>query len=394
MEFEQLLDFAGPLGLLCVLSMFMGELRRSLGDEGLTQCLSGFGFGLIAAIEMFLPIEPFEGVIIDLRTIPIVLAGAFLGWRGLLTCLFMAIATRAYIGGTGMITGIIAMIIAGYAGAAWDSMTAQSPRRSGAQLLLLGAMTTSSFSALVFLPADISWWFVTNALPSLALTYLTVVPLAGFLLQRETLRIEAELHLRRGTSICPESGLLRPSSFLRQTALLSVGNAPETVKGLLVVTPAYPRWLQNFWGCAVTGRLEAALAMTLMDKMSHSKRIGVSRDGRLMIPMTAAEMQSGATFVDNLVAHMHKTEIKLASGSAIRIKTQIEVFPTSNEAQLWQAMQKIENVGPSTGTARARCNNSATCGSGKTGGRQTNPLFDKLDIALARGQKTSVELDP
>jgi hypothetical protein len=394
LDFSQLVDFAGPVGLLCVLSMFMGEFRRSLGDEGMTQYLTGFGFGLVAAIEMNLPSEPFEGVIIDLRNIPIVLAGAFLGRRGLLTCLFMAIMTRVSIGGTGMISGVIAMIIAGYAGAYWDSLTARSTRRGPAQLLFLGVMTTASLSSIVFLPAEISVWFMKNALPSLALTYLTIVPLAGLLLQREILRTETELHLLRGTLICPESGLLRPASFLRQTAQLSVGKAPGAVKGLMVVTPTYPAWLTNFWGCAVSGRLEAGLAMALMNKMNHANRIGVSRDGKLLIPMTDSEIQSGSTLVHRLITYLEKTKITLPTGPAIRIRAKIDVIPVNNELQLWQAMQHIEDGGPTISAARARCTTSGVCGGTSPEGATSNPLFRKLDVVLAKGAKSSIKLDP
>ncbi|WP_116598969.1 LytS/YhcK type 5TM receptor domain-containing protein [Primorskyibacter marinus] len=101
-----IVDFAGPIGLLCVLIVGVGEIRRWLSSPQQAQYVLGAIFGLVAVIEMEMPISPFEGVIIDLRIVPVILAGAFLGWRGLAVCLVMAIATRVYTGGVGASSGI------------------------------------------------------------------------------------------------------------------------------------------------------------------------------------------------------------------------------------------------------------------------------------------------
>ncbi len=72
----------------------------------------GMAFGLVATFRMNAPLEMVPGVIVDMRNVPIALAGAFLRWRAALLCLVMAVSMRGYIGGVGMPSGIMAMVIA------------------------------------------------------------------------------------------------------------------------------------------------------------------------------------------------------------------------------------------------------------------------------------------
>ncbi|WP_375267454.1 LytS/YhcK type 5TM receptor domain-containing protein, partial [Planktotalea sp.] len=64
--------------------------------------LMGLAFGGVAWVQMNMPLEPMEGLILDLRNVPLALCAAFLGWRASLICFLIAAGTRLQIGGIGM----------------------------------------------------------------------------------------------------------------------------------------------------------------------------------------------------------------------------------------------------------------------------------------------------
>lgn len=115
MTFSVFLDFAASLAVLALLAESYGVIRRRFVGAFAAPIVLGVLFGLMAVVQMHRPFEPFDGVIIDMRNVPIALAGAFLGWRGLLPCLGIAVATRMGIGGVGMVSGIAAMAMSGLA---------------------------------------------------------------------------------------------------------------------------------------------------------------------------------------------------------------------------------------------------------------------------------------
>ena len=91
----------------------------------IAESLLGILFGVVAVMQMNAPFEPIPGLIIDMRNVPMVLAGAFLGARGMLLCMVLAIAARLQIGGIGALAGVASILIAGAAGAFWNAATAR-----------------------------------------------------------------------------------------------------------------------------------------------------------------------------------------------------------------------------------------------------------------------------
>ena len=63
-----------------------------------------------------MPLEPMDGLIIDLRNVPLVLCGGFLGRRASLIYFCMTVITRFGLGCIGMLSGILATTIAVCAG--------------------------------------------------------------------------------------------------------------------------------------------------------------------------------------------------------------------------------------------------------------------------------------
>ena len=79
-------DFAGSLAIIFALTIAYGHVQRWFVSKEQGRMLLGFAFGVVAWLQMNMPLEPMEGLIIDLRNVPLVLCGAFLGWRASLIC--------------------------------------------------------------------------------------------------------------------------------------------------------------------------------------------------------------------------------------------------------------------------------------------------------------------
>ena len=123
--FSILVEMAGPIALVALLATLYGNIKTIASSEGLGQMLLGAIFGAMSMMMMFSTKEPFDGLLIDLRNVPIALAGAFLGLRGMLVCVTIAAVTRLGMGGVGASSGVAAMVICGFAGLLWAEWRAQ-----------------------------------------------------------------------------------------------------------------------------------------------------------------------------------------------------------------------------------------------------------------------------
>lgn len=206
-----IVGFAGSLAVLGMLAVSYGAIRRRLLDSRRAETSLGLLFGLVAVLLMNSPLEPFDGLLVDLRTVPIVLAGAFLGLRGVLACVILAAAARLHIGGVGALAGILAMVISGGAGAVWSVATAHRGRGAGA-LVGLGALACTNFVAVVMLPPALALWSILHAAPVLAILYLAAIPPMAHLMRRERDRIAEEGRLREATR--PDESVVPPHTTL------------------------------------------------------------------------------------------------------------------------------------------------------------------------------------
>jgi len=127
--FADVADFAASLALIFVLALAYGALHRRMPEVISPQFVLGTLFGIIACLEMQRPLQPFDGVLIDMRNVPIALAGAFLGRSGLAACLVIALTSRLYLGGAGAIAGVTGMMVAGGMGYLWHILTIRAERR-------------------------------------------------------------------------------------------------------------------------------------------------------------------------------------------------------------------------------------------------------------------------
>ncbi|CTQ49887.1 LytS/YhcK type 5TM receptor domain-containing protein [Jannaschia donghaensis] len=242
-----LIDFSGSLAILAMLSVAYGGLHRVLLDKRWLEPILGILFGLIAFVQMHNPVEVYPGMIIDMRNVPLVLAGAFLGGRGLLPCIVIAALARIDIGGVGMLSALAAMTIAGGVGLLWQGVT-RGRERGVMALVALGAAASLHLIGAVLLPLDLMIWFLFNAAPLLIGLNFVAIPIVGALLERERKQIRRVETLTRTAGFTIGKGLMAPEAFewsLNQSSATGSLHGPASAFGIRI---RFQGALARFWG--------------------------------------------------------------------------------------------------------------------------------------------------
>ncbi len=179
---ELALDHLSSLAVLAILAWGYALVRQRGVTRQLSPVALGLGFGLVAVLQMNAAFQPVAGFLIDLRLVPVGLAGAYLGRPGLVACLVIALAGRYQIGGVGAHADMASICIAGFAGFAWSRWMRMREVRGIGPMVVLALATALGFLPALLLPTALMTWFVIEALPILLLLHvLSVLPLAVLL---------------------------------------------------------------------------------------------------------------------------------------------------------------------------------------------------------------------
>jgi diguanylate cyclase len=100
LSIETVFDFASTIAVLALLAVPYGIARDRLPDGLTRESLLGLLFGLTAVGAMLDPFVLADGIIFDMRNLPIGLAGAFLGPLGAVVAMVPTALARIAIGGS------------------------------------------------------------------------------------------------------------------------------------------------------------------------------------------------------------------------------------------------------------------------------------------------------
>lgn len=351
MDIDLFIDFASALSLVALLAWGYGTIRRRVAGRIFAPIILGALFGFVAFLQMHAPIEPFDGLIIDLRAVPIALAGAYLGFTGMAVCVTIAALSRYDIGGVGMTAGIVGIFAAGFGSMLWDRMTAhRTPRNVGYLVLLALTVSVSLFSGVV-LPDPLGAWFLTNAAPVLLVTYLIAIPLVAALLERERVMLATENQMRASGQIDPQTGLVTVTAFAKEVAALSaIGTGPAST-GVLILNIRHRGFLSAHWGEAIVGHILAGLRLRLSGLVRHGNLMAKTRSGEIAIAVTEDEMAQ----IDDLIVDIRRAidarAIALPGGDAVRVRLNHRVVPLADATD---ASQILEQLGVSTSRVTSR----------------------------------------
>lgn len=336
-----MIDFAGSLSILVVLAVAYGAFhRRLVGGRALPIVLGGL-FGVVSILQMFNPIEPIEGLIIDSRNVPVALAGAFLGWRGFAVSFILAAGTRLGVGGVGANSGVLAMAIAGWAGIVWSHVYEQIEDRNAWAFLILAVAMSAHFLAAVVLPYDIAIWFLLNAAPSLLILNLLCVPIAGFFMNRELKMIAKEKRMQAAALADPESGLMTAAAFQREFNLQLAAHPLGTYGGLLVIELRHKSHVSRTWGEAVKTLVLGALKKRVSELYPNLELFGLTNDSRIVIPISGFQSLDAKEVVVNIERIAAYEPVNLPNGQRASVSINVDLLDLKSLPEFQNALQKL-----------------------------------------------------
>ena len=275
-------EVIGSLAVVVMLASLFGLIRSRI-PEARAQILLGISFGLVAMFQMNAPLNMVPGVIVDMRNVPVALAGAFLGWRAALLCLVMAASMRGYIGGIGMPSGIAAMSIACLAGMMWNRWTLRQQRRGIATFLALSVMVSTHLVAAFIMPWEVCIAFLsTLALPMAALNMLSI-PIAATFLEHERVRALTERRMAAERRLDPVSGLANFDVFSRDALALSQSDANVRVAGILAIRITGRDRLARSLGRIGMAQTLSAIRVRLQSLDRTGLPVATTDDGRIVM---------------------------------------------------------------------------------------------------------------
>lgn len=330
--FDAAADFATSLVVLTTLAWWYGALRRWPFNGRAGALLMGTAFGAVAVLQMWAPIEPVHGMIIDLRVVPIALAGAYLGSTGLLTCLMLAVAARIAIGGVGMEAGVAVILIAGLCGLGWSALTARLARRDWRHFLALGALASLSLPSGMLLPGPLETWFFTNAAPVLALAYLSVIPLVAHLLERARTSLVADRDRDMSLEVDLPSGLATKNAFARHVAATNSSSPLPNVSSVLVLRIRHRGMLETYWGRKVVDQVFSALHVRLGPLVRCSTLLGRSCQGEVLMALTEEEVADVTGLQKKMARAVSDTAVTLPGGKSLRVGVDVRIIALSDPA--------------------------------------------------------------
>ena len=234
---EAVQALSSTIAVMCLLAVAYGTVARASQRPWLFPWIMGVLFGSVAVLALFNPIQISDGVQVDLRGVPIALAGAYLGWRGTAAAAGLAIAMRLQIGGLGMAAGCIGILINALAGLGWAWLMQRHRTRSSQSCGLramtgLAALSSTYLLTSLMLPAELAWHFAVMVWPVLLPLHVLGILVVGSVLERERMLLGERRCLTEAADRDLLTGLLNRRGF---EAAVAQSRPQFTGAGLLLL---------------------------------------------------------------------------------------------------------------------------------------------------------------
>ncbi|MEC5292468.1 diguanylate cyclase [Aurantimonas sp. C2-6-R+9] len=208
-----ILDLANDVGLLALLAISYGALRRARWPGGTQAVTLGLVFGAAAIATMLQASIPLPGIMIDARIIVVALAAAF---GGPLPATIAAAAAGIYriaVGGAGTGIGLAVLGFGVVAGLLWWHTWRRRSHASLASLFFLGLTISCQALLLPLLPIQASATSIGLSVAALMASCILATLLLGALMRREDSLIAREKSLLIDAFTDPLTGLANRRAF-------------------------------------------------------------------------------------------------------------------------------------------------------------------------------------
>ena len=288
--FEVVKDLLSTIALMALLlAVGYGLVMRAFTRVLVAQMVLGALFGGAAIVAMLDPLHLTDGVIVDLRNVPVVLAGAFLGLPGAVVTTLLALATRVSIGGAGMLAGCAGVVVSALVGLGWTAFV-RRPGHEVRNVLLLAMLSQLSLVSVFLLPWDAAWNSIITVWPVLVpLRFVGVLAVAS-LLKRERMIGNEVRQLGEATTHDPLTGFMNRQGF---EAVVERAQCKRPGSALLVLALDHFERINDMHGRAAGDEV----LQTLATRLRHALRSDdvVARFGGVEIVVFLPGLTSCAT---------------------------------------------------------------------------------------------------
>ncbi|MBP1807386.1 GGDEF domain-containing protein [Rubellimicrobium aerolatum] len=280
----------GTLALMGLLAPSYGAVLRHARRPRRGQLGLGALCGAAAAFAMWQGTPLGEGWIVDLRSVPVTLAGAYLSPPGAAIAVLIAVAARLGLGGAGALAGCLILVVAAGAGWLWNRLTRPRPSMSWRALLGLAILSLSHVAAMLTAPPGMLRVLLGEVLPVHVPLHVAGVTLVGLLLERERLAAERERRLTHAAERDPLTGLLNRRGLDR-----ALGRLPEDA-GLayLCCDLDHFKRVNDAYGHAAGDTVLKGVAERLREALRPEDLLGRTGGEEFVIAMPGLDASEGA----------------------------------------------------------------------------------------------------
>jgi diguanylate cyclase len=321
-------DLLGTITLMALLAVAYGIILRTMPRRA-AQASLGALFGGVAILAMLDPVQVAKGVIVDLRNVPVVLAGAFLGWPGALITTGMAVATRVWMGGIGMLAGAIGIAAVGGIGLAWSVLHCDHHGQAWRGLVALAALSSLYVLSGFLMPWDVAWRMVTTVWPFLVPLHILGVLIVGALLERERRMMREQQQLGHAATRDPLTGLLNRRGFEDTVARLPFAPRGEA---LLVLDLDHFKRVNDLHGHAAGDAVLRSLGLRLGRALRRDDVIARFGGEEVVVLLPDVDLDEAQATAARLCEVVRAEPFALPSGRSVPVTASVGGAWTSGRA--------------------------------------------------------------
>jgi diguanylate cyclase len=323
-----LTELMGSIALMALLAVAYGGAVRRIPQESRLQIVLGLAFGGAAVAAMLDRIPVTEGVFVDLRHLPVALAGAFLGGQGTAVAIALTIAMRIGIGGAGVYSGVVTILIAGSTGLLWHRWTRHSARRSLRSMLDLALLTSTYPVGTILLPAPAIHDALMLLLIVIAPLHIGGMVVVGTLIERERILHARERLLLRDADHDPLTGLLNRRGFERAVARLPEGGTGT----LLLLDLDHFKRVNDTYGHPAGDAVLRATGERISSRLGRNDLVARLGGEELAVFLPDQCSEGGWAIARDLCEAVRSEDFVLPDGGAVRVTASVGVTWGSPDA--------------------------------------------------------------
>jgi diguanylate cyclase len=224
------------LGLTALVLLFYSMVIRRFPDGKRKGAAVGFLLAAAGILSMHDPISVAPGVFYDGRTALLAVAFTYGGALGVVVAASAMACYRIWLGGIGMVPGILSILIVSFVGFAFTFIPLRSLTNGVARSILLGLAASISLFTVLLLPENVRVQLLGFPIFAIVLGNIANVVIITTLLEREKARVRLMRALEHEAWVDPLTQLQNRRAFDR-AALLAMNDsaARDTACSLIMI---------------------------------------------------------------------------------------------------------------------------------------------------------------